>query len=438
MKPYITIADRIAERIAKGDLPLGSRLPAQRNFAFDEGIAVSTASRVYEELRRRGLVTGEIGRGTFVSNRFAALDPSLQEPSGMGIDLEIVFRLVPEARDIIAASSARFFKASLTTAAVMPPSTCEDAATLAVIAKLVTDQGRHMAADKIVLTGNGKQAIAAAFCALAPRGGRIGVETLTYPFAIATARMLGVELVPLAVDEEGVEVDALDRAAQHGLNGVYLQPTLQSPLVVTMTNDRRRDIARLLVKHDIAAIEDRVYGFLKPTRPLATFAPDHVIQIDSLSKRLMPGLSLGILTCPARYHGDLTRAVRAGGWMAQSLAVALARHWIEDGVVAVVERSKRADARTMFNLAQDAFCDLHYQSAPEALHGWLTLPPHWRADDFVSACADLGIAVAPASAFAVGAGVAPRAVRIAYSAPDLATWKYALAEVAKIAHSDRS
>ncbi len=436
MKPYVQIADRIAEQIATGALPLGTRLPPQRTFAFDEGIAVSTASRVYEELTRRGLVTGEIGRGTFVSNRFAPLDPSLQEPSGTGIDLEIMFRLSTNARERIASSTSWFFKAGMAETAVTPPSARANLSARATFADLTSERGHEVAPDDIFLSGNGKQAIAATFSALAPRGGRIAVETLTYPFAIATARMLGIELVPLPLDDQGLVPSTLDQAAASGLNAVYLQPTLQSPLVVTMTESRREHIAQVLRKHNLPAIEDRVYGFLKPTRPLAAFAPDHVIQIDSISKRLMPGLSLGIIACPERFRDAIGRSLRSGGWMAPSLSVALAKHWIEDEVVAFVETSKRRDAEAMFNIARNAFAALEYQSSPEALHGWLSLPGHWRAESFVSACAELGIAVAPGSAFAVGKSVAPTGVRIAYSAPDISTWTYALDEVAKLASSE--
>lgn len=436
MKPYVEIADRIAKRIATGALPLGTRLPPQRSFAYEQGIAVSTASRVYEELRRRGLVTGEVGRGTFVSNRFAPLDPSLQEPSGTGIDLEVMFRLAPGARDKIAASTARFFRSGLAANAVRPPSVRADGEALALFATLTSEHDFEVRQEDLLLTGNGKQAIAATFSALAPRGGRIAVEALTYPFAIATARRLGIELLPVTVDNEGMAPAALDRLAKEGLNGVYLQPTLQSPLVVTMGRDRRREIASILHRHDLAAIEDRVYSFLKPTKPLAAYAPDHVIQIDSLSKRLMPGLSLGIISAPTRYRDDLARALRAGGWMAPTLSVALAKHWIADGIVTSVEASKRQDAKAMFDIAQRAFAELDYQSDPAALHGWFTLPKHWRADAFVSACADLGIAVAPGSAFAVGKSVSPSGVRIAYSAPDLETWTHALREVAALARSE--
>ena len=64
---YLKLADAIAAEIADGTLKPGDRLPPQRNFAYERKIAVSTAGRVYAELLRRGLVVGEVGRGTFIS-----------------------------------------------------------------------------------------------------------------------------------------------------------------------------------------------------------------------------------------------------------------------------------------------------------------------------------------------------------------------------------
>ena len=64
---YLNLADAIAADIASGALKPGDRLPPQRSFAYERKIAVSTASRVYTELLRRGLVVGEVGRGTFIS-----------------------------------------------------------------------------------------------------------------------------------------------------------------------------------------------------------------------------------------------------------------------------------------------------------------------------------------------------------------------------------
>ncbi|MGY3367539.1 DNA-binding transcriptional regulator YhcF (GntR family) [Bradyrhizobium sp. GM2.4] len=77
---YVKLADAIALDISNGMLRPGDRLPPQRNFAYDRGIAVSTASRVYTELLRRGLVVGEVGRGTFISGAIRREVEALSEP----------------------------------------------------------------------------------------------------------------------------------------------------------------------------------------------------------------------------------------------------------------------------------------------------------------------------------------------------------------------
>src|SRR5450631_3694942 len=65
---YLKLADTVASEIVSGALKPGDRLPPQRSFAYERNIAVSTASRVYTESLRRGLVVGEVGRGTFIAD----------------------------------------------------------------------------------------------------------------------------------------------------------------------------------------------------------------------------------------------------------------------------------------------------------------------------------------------------------------------------------
>ena len=101
---YLKLADAIAAEIADGILKPGDRLPPQRNFAYERKIAVSTASRVYAELLRRGLVVGEVGRGTFISGdaKRGAAAPS--EPRGIRIDLEFNYSMLPDQTALIAKS----------------------------------------------------------------------------------------------------------------------------------------------------------------------------------------------------------------------------------------------------------------------------------------------------------------------------------------------
>ena len=102
---YTQLADLIAADIAAGRLKPGDRLPPQRTFAYERGIAISTASRVYSELLRRGLAVGEVGRGTFISGQGQAASP-LSEPHAALVDLEFNFPILPEQFDLVARSLA--------------------------------------------------------------------------------------------------------------------------------------------------------------------------------------------------------------------------------------------------------------------------------------------------------------------------------------------
>src|SRR6185295_1619377 len=102
-----------------------------------------------------------------------------------------------------------------------------------------------VAPEQLVFTANGRQSIAAALASVVPTGGRCGVEALTYPFIKGIAARLGISLVPLAMDEDGVRPDAVQKAHREAqLSAIYLQPVVQNPLGTTMTPTRRADLLR--------------------------------------------------------------------------------------------------------------------------------------------------------------------------------------------------
>src|SRR5438552_11945355 len=103
---YLKLADTVAAEIANGGLKPGDRLPPQRSFAYERKIAVSTASRVYTELLRRGLVVGEVGRGTFIADGARRPIAAPTEPRGARIDLEINYPVLPNQWAMIAKSLA--------------------------------------------------------------------------------------------------------------------------------------------------------------------------------------------------------------------------------------------------------------------------------------------------------------------------------------------
>ncbi|MFC7548782.1 PLP-dependent aminotransferase family protein [Plantactinospora sp. GCM10030261] len=432
---FRTIADALAADIAAGRLRAGARLPPQRRFARDRRIAPSTAARVYQELVRRGLVVGEVGRGTFVRGGAPAPEPALAEPAGTAVDLEMNFPAVDEQAALLAGALRPLLTPEVLAAAVRPVGVAGTPRARDLVADLLTRDGWSPDPRHLLFAGNGRQAIAAAIAAQVPFGGRLGVEELTYPVVKALATRLGLSLVPIAMDDDGLLPDALRAAhAATPLHAVYLQPILHNPVGVTMPPRRRAEIADALRDLALPAIEDGIYAFLRDDQsPLAALAPDLVLLVDSLSKRLAPGLSLGFLVPPGALVERVGTAVRSGGWAATGFALAAGTAAIADGTVATVQQGKRRDAAARQAIVRDVLADFDVRAGAGSYHCWWRLPEPWRAETFVAAAARRGIAVTPAAAFAVGRSRSPHAVRLALASPPHTALRGALATLAGLA-----
>lgn len=432
---YRVIADKLAADVAAGRLRPGDRLPTQRRFARTHGIANSTASRVYGELVRRGLAVGEVGRGTFIRAAKPPVDPALAEPTGARVDLELNFSVLPEQSALLAEGLGRLLRPDVMRAALRPMGVSGTAAAREASAAMLAHAGWKPEPDRISFAGNGRQAIAGAIAALVPTGERLGVEALTYPLVKGIAARLGVNLVPLEMDGDGVlpaSLAAVHRATP--LSAVYLQPTLHNPLGITMPESRREQVAETLDLLGLPVIEDRIYGFLRDDLPpLAAFAPERTVLIDSLSKRLAPGLSLGFVVSPEGFGDRVAAATRSGTWLAPGFAVEAATCWMTDGTVEKVVKGKKRDAAARQAIAAERLAGFTLRADPRAFHCWWELPEPWRAETFVAAAARRGIAVTPAAAFTVGEGHAPNAVRLALSSPDLDVLSSALDVLAGLA-----
>lgn len=414
MEDYRRIADRLAEEILTGRLKPGERLPPQRVFARRRRIAGSTAGRVYAELVRRGLVVGEVGRGTFVragpvpSGRALAEEEGEERDKAAGprINLELNYPFAEGQSELLAVGLAPLLRADVLAEATRTvPATGTPAAREAV-AGLLGGPGWRPAQERVLFAGNARQAIAGALASLVRPGGRVGVEALTYPLVKEIAARIGITLVPLAMDEEGLRADGLVAAHRAApLSAVYVQPTLHNPTSVTMGDGRRRELAGALRELDLPVVEDRIWSFLRdgqvgPT-PLASYAPERTYLVDGLSKRVAPGLTVGFLVVPRGRVGTVAEALRSGGWTAGRFALEAAVRWIGDGTVERLVAAKRADARARQRLVEEWLGEFAVRADPYAYYIWWELPPPWRADTFTAAVAARGVALTPGRAFAV-------------------------------------
>lgn len=470
MNDFRRIADRIAADIASGRLRAGQQLPPQRAFARRHGLAPSTAGRVYAELVRRGLVVGEVGRGTFV--RAGAPDgqpgQALTEAAGdEPVNLELNYPYLPGQSELLRPALASLTRPDALGDALRPAAAAGTPAAREAVAELLARTGVRTGPERILFTGNARQAIAAALASLVRPGGRVGVEPLTYPLVKEIAVRLGVTLVPLATDEEGPRPESVAVAHRTApLSALYLQPTLHNPTALTTTAVRRTRLADVIHRLGIPVVEDRIWSFLHPSAPshpataaprapltaspppltaspppltaspppLAALAPALVHLVDGLSKRVAPGLTVGFVVVPEGRVEAVARAIRSGGWGAGGFALEAAVRWLADGTVERLVAAKRRDAARRQRLVAEELDGFVVRSDPASYFAWWELPAPWRADTFAAAARERGIAVTPGTAFAVGPGGAPGAVRLGLGSapePELARALSVLAAVAR-------
>lgn len=429
---YSAFVDLLAQQIASGALRPGDRLPTQRAFAFKHGIAASTAGRVYAELLRRGLVIGEVGRGTFVAAPLVArVRPD--EAMAQRFDLEFNFPTIAEQHALIARSVSALHAPDVLSSAMAPVTAARLSTARGIAARAFTTPHWQPVEDSFQFTGGGRQSIAATLSAVVPKGGRLGVEAISYPLVKHIAPRLGIALAPLLMDDDGILPNSIERTHRAGrLSAIYLQPVLHNPLGHTMGRERRREILSLATRHGILLIEDYVYGFLRDDPPLAAEAPDRCIVVGSLAKVVAAGMGFGWIALPQALRDRLPGVSRSGAWSINPFALEMGTRMLADGTVAEIALAKRADARTRQALAAECLTGIDYFGDPAAYHLWLRLPNGWRSEAFVAAAARVGVQISPSSAFAMAPGHAPNAVRLAMGLPPHAELRTALTRLARL------
>ncbi|MFD3621304.1 PLP-dependent aminotransferase family protein [Streptomyces sp. NPDC058676] len=443
MDDYRRLADRLADDIAAGRLKPGERLPPQRAFARRRGIAGSTAGRVYAELVRRGLVVGEVGRGTFVrAARGEATGRALTEPveAAAPVNMELNYPSAPGQSELLAPALAPLLRPDVLAEALRPAAATGTGAAREAAAGLLAAPGWRPSPGQVLFAGNARQAIAAVLASLVRPGGRVGVEALTYPVVKEIAARLGITLVPLATDEDGPRPESVAAAHRTApLSALYVQPTLHNPTSVTTSERRKRQLAATATDLGIPVVEDRIWSFLADDliTPLAVHAPALTHVVDGLSKRVAPGLTVGFLVVPPHRVDAVAAAVRSGGWSAGRFALEAGVRWIGDGTVARLVAAKRADAGRRQQILEEELSGFAVRSDPRAYYAWWELPAPWRADTFTAAAAARGVAVTPGPAFAVDPSRTPDAVRLGLASAALPDLRRALRTLAEVADDVR-
>ncbi|WP_157018932.1 MocR-like ectoine utilization transcription factor EhuR [Mesorhizobium xinjiangense] len=438
---YLSLAEQIALAIGDGRLKNGARLPPHRHMADDLGLSVQTVSRAYEELGRRGLISGEIGRGTFVqSQKREAEPPYLPERLGEVIDLTIL-KPVCETLHL-----EKMKRALADLAQDLPPS-----AALSFRPNVVFPRHKSAAVEwlrncglsvsplNVSVTNGATAGMTVALMSAAPPGSTVVTEAIGHHTLVPLASYLGVKLRGATVDTEGLVPDALDRICRETpVRAVFIQPSVINPMASLMSEARRAELVKVARRHDLAIIESDVLGPLVEHRPppIAALAPERTLYVTSFTKTVLPGLRIGYLVAPDRYVSAVANRHLVTNWMAAPLLAEIATQWVLDGTAAEMVQWQRRALAGRHAIAAETFGDIDYLTHENSLHVWLPLPEGRTEEGFVSQSRLQGVAIAPGMSFRTSDSQWKPAVRISLGSTTREELRAGLAIIVKLLLSD--
>jgi DNA-binding transcriptional MocR family regulator len=287
---------------------------------------------------------------------------------------------------------------------------------------LAADHG--VAPDQILVTNGSLQGFVFLLETLLSPGDLVAVESPTYDRALLQLRLHGMEVLPLEVEDDGMDVEALAAACAAGRvpRLLYTIPNFQNPSGATLSEARRRRLIEIAEQHDILILEDDPYGKLRfegASLPgLFELAPaGRVIFTSSFSKTVAPGLRVGYLVSPADVAAKLAGAA-SQTYISPALLSEAAIHQLIVGghlpgniarVTELMRERRDAMMEGMRHFPEGSRC-----VPPQGgFFCWVTLPEGLSADELFTEAAAEGIAYVKGSDCVLEGG--ERTLRLAYS-----------------------
>jgi DNA-binding transcriptional MocR family regulator len=356
------LVDRISAAIESGELEPGSKLPPTRELAVEAEVNHLTAARVYRKLAELGYVSASVGRGTFVR----ALTPA--SAASHGDDWQ-VYALPPDevsySEQILADTFALAGRDDVISLATgwPAPSTYPTDEIARIAAEVFAEEGGNALsylpaeglfelreqiaargrtygyaqdADEVVITSGAQQAIALSAHATLEPGDVAVIESPTFIGMMTALRGTRARVIGVPVDEDGFDVDALERLlARHEVKLVGLQTACQNPTGRNLSEDRRARLAELAVERNFFILEDRVYADMhfegRFVRSLRELAPAHVLYVNSLSKRVGGGLRSGWVAARGPVRDRIATLKLGADFHSPTLIQHIAARWLATG-----------------------------------------------------------------------------------------------------------
>jgi 2-aminoadipate transaminase len=440
---YRQLYEDIAGRIRSGELEHGERLPATRELAGLLGLNRTTVSAAYDLLETDGLISGQVGRGSFVTGQrpkparvdWAALlegaDVPPVFPSG-GLHGDMVsFATSRPARDLFPLDD---FRASCE--AVMARGDLADILQLGspsgyeplrqYLLEGARSQGLAGADDDLIVTNGCQQALDLIGRVLLRPGDAVGVEDPVYPGLKNLLTGMGVRLVGIPVGAEGIELEQLNRVLERErLRCLVVIPNFQNPTGLTLPLAARQELLEAAEAAGVPVVENDAYGELRYWgEPLPAIkqldGSGGTVLLRSFSKVSFPGLRVGWAVGPKALIGRLRRAKEASDLHTDQLSQAVLLEFAQSGrLEAHRARVLKAGAERLTATLEGCRTlpgGTRWTRPEGGMNVWVRLPEPVDAADLLPRAREEGIAYLPGSYFAVGR-LDRGALRLSFAGP---------------------
>lgn len=438
---YLQIRESVRNLIAQGTVGPGDQLPSTRELAAKLAINRMTVEAAFSQLEAEGLISSQVGRGTFV-NRLPGGAEAKPRPEQS--DEESVARLwaplfidsQPSAMSLPTAS-ARIGPKTITFVPAAPgpdlfPAIdfrrCADfvlkrrieeistigssdglASLKSYLARWFAQNGMDTCEEDIVITTGCQQSMDLIRKVLVGPGDALVLENPTYPGAVAALAHSSNERLQLPVEDAGPDLLTLTTLlSRNRCKLIYSVPNFHNPTGRTMPLEARRKLANVAAQFRVPIVEDDVFGELRYSGPalptLRSLNPDLVIYIGSFSKMLTPAIRLGWMVAPRPVIKQINQVKQSTDLHTNLLIQATLDEFCRRNLMN--RHMKRV--RRVFERRRDALASALHQHFPRdtkfdvpdgGLSMWVTLPNDCNIAELLRVGATKGVQFLPGSAF---------------------------------------
>jgi len=277
--------------------------------------------------------------------------------------------------------------------------------------------------SQVLITTGSQQGLDLVAKVLIDKDSHLLVETPTYLGALQAFAPMEPQVVSVASDAQGIDVDDLrSQVRKVQPRFLYVLPNFQNPTGRTMSETRRVALSAQAAALSLPLIEDNPYGDLwfdaPPPAPLTARHPDGCIYLGSFSKVLAPSLRLGFLVAPAAVFPKLLQAKQAADLHSPGFNQRVVAEVIKDGFldrhVPTIRALYKAQRDVMLAaLARDMPTGVTWNKPDGGMFLWARLPEGMDSATLLPLAVDKGVAFVPGITFYADQGD-PRTLRLSF------------------------